>query len=389
MLGEQGQAYKAVYEEFIPNYGAANPKTSEENLGRNKPSKRLSLNQQARKRTDNISPNRLYDTDSRIQSSPRSPHQSFLNPNAMPITATMPRLSILKDFSINGKIGDPQNDKDIGFLGSVRQIEEGREKGYSEKEIIAGVIRAIAPRNLRTYLGMMRGLKVPRLKQILRNHYNEKSATELYQELIMLKQLPNEDATAFAIRAMECREKILFCSDEDGNAETVQYDENQVQRLFQSTIESGIDQEVSSIIRPLLISKTEVDDVDLLNNINKAQASIQARKQKEKGGSQIACVKAITGETNEDNLAKQLRELMIEVSSMRKEIQEVRKKQEGTTPITDRRCPNCVRSGSEQCSHYYRCANCAKAGEERCLHCFRCGESNHQSRSCNNKPLNY
>jgi hypothetical protein len=225
----------------------------------------------------------------------------------------------------------------------------------------------------------------------LRNHYNEKSATELYQELIMLKQLHSEDATAFAIRAMECREKILFSSEEEGD--TVQYDENQVQRLFQSTIESGIDQEVSSIIRPLLMAKVEVDDVDLLHSINKAQASIQARKQKEKGGSQVARVKAITGEKNEDNsLAKQLRELMSEVSTMRKEIQEVRKKQEEAPPpppTTDRRCPACIRVGAERCNHYYRCANCAKSGENRCSHCFRCGASGHQSRECNRKPENF
>ena len=56
----------------------------------------------------------------------------------------------------------------------------------------------------------------------------------------MLKQLPTEDATAFAIRAMECREKILFCSEEEGNADSVQYDENQVQRLFQSTIDQEL-----------------------------------------------------------------------------------------------------------------------------------------------------
>ena len=42
--GVEMEAPRKRYEEFIPNYGAANPKTSEENLGRNKPSKRLSLN---------------------------------------------------------------------------------------------------------------------------------------------------------------------------------------------------------------------------------------------------------------------------------------------------------------------------------------------------------
>ena len=72
-----------------------------------------------------------------------------------------------KEFSISGKVGEPTNEKDVGYLGVVRQMQEGEERGYTEKEIITGVLRAIVPKSLKTYLGITPKLDIIKLAQIL------------------------------------------------------------------------------------------------------------------------------------------------------------------------------------------------------------------------------
>ena len=206
-----------------------------------------------------------------------------------------------KDFVIAGKIGEPDNEKDIGYLSIVRQMADGVERGYTESEIVAAVLKAISPRSLRSYLSMKTHLRIVKLSQILRLHYQEKSATELYQELINMKQERKEDAPTFVIRALETREKILFASKEEGE---MSYDTKHVQTLCLSTIESGIDEDVAAIIRPYLDGG--LDDIDLLQEVNRAQASIKMRKQKsELGGSKKgASCSAI--ETEETEILKTL-----------------------------------------------------------------------------------
>ena len=121
---------------------------------------------------------------------------------------TLNKLNTMKkEFTISGKVGEPTNEKDVGYLGVVRQMQEGAERGYTEKEIVAGVLRAIVPKSLKTYLGITPKLDTIKLAQILRIHYQEKSATELYQELITMKQTATEEAIAFVVRAFETREK--------------------------------------------------------------------------------------------------------------------------------------------------------------------------------------
>jgi hypothetical protein len=58
----------------------------------------------------------------------------------------------------------------------------------------------------------MEGLTLKKLLQILKAHYKQKSATELYHELKILCQDPKESAEDFLIRALELRQQVLFTS---------------------------------------------------------------------------------------------------------------------------------------------------------------------------------
>jgi hypothetical protein len=73
--------------------------------------------------------------------------------------------------------------------------------------VINAVIKAVQPGlQLRSYLESVLDLTSPKPRKILRFHYHEKSATELFQTLANITQLPKEDPLqSFLIRALTVR----------------------------------------------------------------------------------------------------------------------------------------------------------------------------------------
>ena len=51
-------------------------------------------------------------------------------------------------------------------------------------------------------------LELPRLRKLLRSHYQEKKATELYTNLATMKQEQNESHLDFFMRALDLLQKI-------------------------------------------------------------------------------------------------------------------------------------------------------------------------------------
>lgn len=81
------------------------------------------------------------------------------------------------------------------------------QKGYKPSEVVDAVVRAINPgMQLRRYLEGLENLTLPHLRRILRSHYQEKSATELYWQLSTLVQEPQEGLQSFLIRALDTRQ---------------------------------------------------------------------------------------------------------------------------------------------------------------------------------------
>ena len=113
----------------------------------------------------------------------------------------------------------------------MRQIEGALKKGYKPVETVDAVVRAInSGMRQRSYLEGLDDLTLPRLRRILRSHYQEKSTTELYTQLSTLVQEPQESAQNIFIRALDTRQKIWFASQE---LETqLKYDRKLEQGIF-------------------------------------------------------------------------------------------------------------------------------------------------------------
>ena len=156
-----------------------------------------------------------------------------------------------RDFKILGVVGELGQKDKLGYQALISQIEARLAKGYADKEVVSAVVRAVQPGlQLRSYLENMTELTLPRLCKILRFHFHEKNATELYQLLTNITQQPNEDPQSFLTRALTIRQKVISDSKESGSG--IKYDASSVQSLFLHALETGLaDETIRAKVRPL------------------------------------------------------------------------------------------------------------------------------------------
>lgn len=186
-----------------------------------------------------------------------------------------------KDLKISGQIGEPGQKDRLTFSSLARQIEHGLSKGVPELEIVDAVIRAIIPgMGLRSYLEGKANLTLPTLRRILRSHYQEKSATELYKQLTSEVQGIKETPQNFLIRTFDLRQKILFASQEAESG--LKYDPGLVQNMFLHTVLTGLQNDsIKRDLQPYL-EQTDISDELLLERMNTACAYETERQNKKK-----------------------------------------------------------------------------------------------------------
>ena len=184
-----------------------------------------------------------------------------------------------RELKIIGQIGEPGQKDKLSFVSLVRQIEGALQKGYKPQEVVDAVVRAINPgMRLRSYLEGLSDLTLPRLRRILRSHFQEKSASDLYRQLSSLVQEPQENPQSFLIRALDTRQKILFASQEVDTQ--LKYDLKLVQGMFLHAIDTGLQDEAIRIrLRPIL-EKPDVQDEDLIQQMNVVVSEESERKSK-------------------------------------------------------------------------------------------------------------
>ena len=144
-----------------------------------------------------------------------------------------------RDFRIAGAVA-PQGQKDqLSFMSLNRQIEDGIQRGYSEREVIDAVIKCISPSlPLRDYIEAMRETGIDAILKILRAHFHETNASELYSTLANLAQSPSEEPQNFLMRTFNLREKIIVASKQGSSK--LRYDPDKCQSMFLYTIETGL-----------------------------------------------------------------------------------------------------------------------------------------------------
>ena len=91
-------------------------------------------------------------------------------------------------------------------------------------------------------------------------------------------QLPNETPQEFLVRALECREKIILCSQEDKSS--LKYDPRLIQSLFLRTVETGLHDESIRIKLTTFLPDENISDEKLLLELNIAACEEAGRQAK-------------------------------------------------------------------------------------------------------------
>lgn len=306
-----------------------------------------------------------------------------------------------REFKISGQIGEPGQRDRLTFSSLAHQIESGRAKGHSEREIVEAVIRAVVPGcALRSYLEGRSNLTLPSLRRLLRSHYQEKDATELYHQLSRLAQDNKESAQSFLVRALDLRQKVIFASQENGSG--LKYDSSLVQSMFLHALQTGLRSDaVKNEIRPLLQDPTTTDEI-LFEKLNVA-ASYEAERQEKLAHPKTASVKAVEqGNRSEVEMVERGKTkqgtLMSDIAELKAGIAEIANLKRQLTTLQDSLHPD--RSRGQQLQPGQRlqsnprrsqnnqmrcrgCPDCQQQGNgDFCSHCYRCGSSEHFARGC-------
>ncbi len=288
-----------------------------------------------------------------------------------------------REFKISGQIGEPGQTDKLTFVSLTHQIDSGLKRQYKECEIVDAVIRAISLHSsLRSYVETLNDLSLPKLRKILRVHYREKSASELYQQLATIFQHPKETAQQFLLRALDLRNKVGFASKESDCE--VHYDEPLIQNTFMKSFETGLrDDILAANLRPILRSSPLTDE-DLMRHVNEL-ASHQAERQN-KLASERRLAKINSCEVDESKKSVDSnQQILAEIREMRTEVENLKQATRSDYAPRDNRNESYNDRGPPKITQF-RGRGCQACKRRKlgatCRHCFACGELGHIASEC-------
>lgn len=344
-------------------------------------------------------------------------HSSAVVPKATEIPAQSVSFAhpmYRRDLKIIGQIGEPNQSDKLTYSSLERQIQRALRKGYDEGEVVEAVIQAIVPgTRLKCYLESRIDLTLEALRQILRTHYIEKDATELYHSLTRAAQEPRETPIQFLMRAMDLRQQTVFASERVRSG--LKYSPELIQNQFLQTVLTGLhDDTIRTDMKPYL-QDPNVTDESLLEKITATFNLESERKNKLSVMSKSKPIRVTAiSEENDDidgescahsshSKSKQCRTvkrdtLMEKVDQGNKAICEAI--QNLTTQIASlQQTPRSQQARvSEQPSQRYppqarntnsrRCQQCQVSNPDgRCNHCFKCGSTEHWAPGCRQRNV--
>ena len=149
----------------------------------------------------------------------------------------------------------------------MHQIDSGLNRSYKESEIVDAVIRAISPHSsLRSHVETLYDLSLAKLRRILRIHYREKAASEVYQQLETVCQRSNESPEHFLLRALDLRNKVNFASQESDCE--FNYGLSLIQKTFAKSSEMVLRDDILASTLRATLRTPGLTDEELMKQVN-------------------------------------------------------------------------------------------------------------------------
>ena len=208
----------------------------------------------------------------------------------------------LRQFKINGTIGDPGQKNCLSYSSLLYQLNLGEEQGYTLKEIHAGVVRAIEAGNpFRELLELEdldkeEDLNKESFLKTIRSHFQEQDPNSVFNELRTAVQRPKETAHKFCCRCVALKKRIIKLSEDDA----INVDESNLNSTFYRTISTGLKQtEIRNELRQIL-KDAELSDAELLSEVSQAQGREEERLSKLGESSNRGVNRQLTYESGSD-----------------------------------------------------------------------------------------
>ncbi len=309
----------------------------------------------------------------------------------------MPR----REFKVQGgQVGDQSSD--ISYNNVCKQIDDGIREGFSDSEVVRGVLKIIKLGIFKEMLINKDDITVAELKGFLQTHLREKNSTELFQELMCTKQEENETPQQFLYRVIGLKQRILFTSklaDTD-----VKYSAATVQDVFLHTVYQGFGHKHTDIRRELkpLLSSSDVTDEMILRHVMKITSEENERMKRlgpsrrqtvtnahsaqlEPDGVKGSNPKSESAESRSNQTkADQLKDLTTKVEELTKLVMNMQKQNEQQLTRSEHQYrQNRTRSKRGKS---YGCPSCVEQDRHECKHCFICGEEGHRAAGCLKRP---
>lgn len=248
---------------------------------------------------------------------------------------------------------------------------------------------------------MVEDLSLSRLRQIMKAHFKQKSATELYQELSVLHQQAGESPQDFLVRAVNLKQQIIFVSNAtDGS---IKYEPSLVQALFLHVLETGLQNEaVRAKLRPLP-EVASVTDEQLMEKVNRIMAA-ELEHQNKMGvagrkGVRVNQVETASPPSNQlcqpsssqtpqnESIKSQKREpkpntLVTALEAVQSNLAALKETFDRVSAPVERNSTQPYASGNQSQFQRRQCNSCRTAGVDNCDHCFKCGSTDHFARGC-------
>ena len=205
----------------------------------------------------------------------------------------------LRQFKINGTIGDPGQKNCVSYSSLCYQIKQGEAQGYSLEEIYNGVIKAIEAGNpFRDVLELESDdFNKAAFMKSLRSHFMIRDPNQVLNELRSAVQGPNETAHRFCCRCVALKKRIVKLYEDDN----IHFDVENLSNTFYRAIYTGLRQRgIRDELRAILRDAT-LEDHELLLEVSTATANEEERLKKLGGSERKVTVNQLTYDSDSED----------------------------------------------------------------------------------------
>ena len=182
-----------------------------------------------------------------------------------------------KDFKVHGGFV-ASGDSPISYSNLKFQIENGREQGYNDNQIMSGIVLAMKPNSkVKSYFeSCPRRMPMVEFLRHVKSHYKLSDSSTLLTQLSGLVQGPSQKVQEFIDQLAQLRNDAITISEEEGNP----LDPEMVKRRFRHALSVGLRKETIRVEIQAILKNEAITDVELGEQVQLIEAREEEHEKK-------------------------------------------------------------------------------------------------------------